>query len=151
MLTWLRLYNSPERVTSSRVGIPGLFFLSPSPHFFFFLFYWKGGVTGLGGGGAVIVEHLSGSQLQRRGRPVIYSNICKMQSPLYMLLIMQRARVGLESEQSCSDGVLRSPCLGFTLMATGVNMLYGRGISAAQCFQAQVSPGWYFAPNASRL
>lgn len=32
--------------------------------------------------------------------------------------------------------------LGFTLMATGVNILYDRGISAAQCFQAEVSLSW---------
>lgn len=76
VLTWLRLYNSPERVTSSRVEIPGFFFSLSLYPFSFFLFYWKGGV-----GAAVIVEHLSGSQLQRQGQPVIYGNICKMQSP----------------------------------------------------------------------
>lgn len=51
MLTWLRLYNSPERVTSSRVGIPGLFFSLSFAPFLFFSFYLKGGVTGLGAGG----------------------------------------------------------------------------------------------------
>lgn len=77
VLTWLRLYNSPERVTSSRVEIPGVFFFL---FFFypcsFFFFYWKGGV-----GAVVIVEHFSGSQLHRQGQVVIYGNICKMQSP----------------------------------------------------------------------
>lgn len=32
--------------------------------------------------------------------------------------------------------------LGFTLMATRVNILYDRGISAAQCFQARVGFSW---------
>lgn len=46
VLTWLRLYNSPERVTSSWVKIPGCFFFSFSSPHFFFPFYWKGGVGG---------------------------------------------------------------------------------------------------------
>lgn len=76
VLTWLRLYNSPERVTSSWVKIPGRFFsLSLHPISFF---PFTGRVEW---GGAVIVEHLSSSQLQRQGQPVIYGNICKMQSP----------------------------------------------------------------------
>lgn len=32
--------------------------------------------------------------------------------------------------------------LGFTLMSTGVNMLYDRGISAARCLKAEVSLSW---------
>lgn len=101
VLTWLRLYNSPERVTSSRVKIPGLlFFLSPPLlPFLFFPFYWKGGE-----GAAVIVEHLSGCHLRRQGQTVIYGNICKML--LYTLLIVRPDVVVLEIEERGSDWVL---------------------------------------------
>lgn len=133
MLTWLRLYNSPERVTSSRVGIPGLFFFSLlRPISFFFLFYWKGGVTGLGGGGlggcSYCGTFVREPVAEARAGFTATSARCKAPSICFL------TRVGSESEQSWSDGVLRSPCLGFTPMATGVNMLYGRGISAARCF-----------------
>lgn len=64
-----------------------------------------------------------------------------------MLLIIQRAVAGLEIEKRWSDGVWRGfmeSVLGFTLMATRVNILYDRGISAVQCFQAKVGLrlGW---------
>lgn len=50
VLTWLRLYNSPERVTSSRVKIPGLLFFSLSSSstlslFSFLLEGWGGGCS----------------------------------------------------------------------------------------------------------
>lgn len=54
--------------------------------------------------------------------------------PLYMLLIIQRALAGLETKKRWSDGVwwgFMESVLRFTLMATCVNILYDRGISAA--------------------
>lgn len=48
VLTWLRFYNSPERVTSSRVEIPDffLFFLPPFSFFLSLLLEgWGGGCS----------------------------------------------------------------------------------------------------------
>lgn len=120
------------RVTSSWVDPPPLFFLFFFTLFYFLLFYWKESWGGI----AVIVEHLSGGQLQRQGQLLIYGNICKMQRGSRMFSIRQRAEAGRLIETRRSD-VLLTGCscegcytavgflrLSFTLhrrqMSTGV-------------------------------
>lgn len=137
VLTWLRLYNSPERVTSSRVGIPGFFFSFSFTPFLFSLFYWKGGVGAPSYCGTFVRQPVA-----EAGPTGDLWQHLQDAKPLYMLLIIQRALAGLEIEKRWSDGVwwgFMESVLGFTLMATRVNILYDRGISAAQCFQAGFS------------
>lgn len=131
MLTWLRLYNSPERVTSSRVEIPGLFFcFAPSLFSPILLEGWGGGCSYCG---------FVRLQVAEAGPPGDLWKHLQDAKPLYTILIIQRAMAALEIKKRWSDGVwhgFMESVLGFTLMATRVNILYDRGISAAPCFLA---------------
>ncbi len=143
VLTWLRFYNSPERVTSSRVEIPGFFFSFSFP-LLFFLFYWKGGV------GAAYCGTFVRQPVAEAGPTSDLWQHLQDAKPLCMLLIIQRALAGLEIEKRWSGGVwwgFMESVRGFTLMATRVNILSDRGISAAQGFQAGSWPQLVFAPS----
>lgn len=101
MLTWLRLYNSPERVTSSRVEIPGFSPpLSLSPLFLFSSLLLEGW-----GGGPSYCGTFARQPVAEAGPTGDLWQHLQDAKPLYLLLIIQRALTGLEIEKRWSDGV----------------------------------------------
>lgn len=100
MLTWLRLYNSPERVTSNRVEIPGLLFffflLSFTPSLFFILL-----LEGWGGVRSYCGTFVKQPVAEAGPTGDLWQHL--QDAKTYVLLIIQRTP-GLETEKRWSDG-----------------------------------------------
>lgn len=142
MLTWLRLYNSPERVTSSRVEIPGSFFsFLFYPFSFFFLF------TGRVGWGLQLLWNIcQAASCRGRANRWFMATSARCKALVYAFNhTKSRGCIG-DWKEMVWWGFMES-VLGFTLMATRVNILYDRGISSVQCFQAEFGFSWCLQPS----
>lgn len=138
VLTWLRLYNSPERVTSSRVEIPGPFFFFLFRPISFFSFT---GRVGRGGGAQLLWNICQAASCRGRANRWFMATSGRCKALVYAFNHAKSPGWIGDWKEMVWWGFMES-MLGFTLMATGVNILYDRGISAAQCFQAEVSLSW---------
>lgn len=98
VLTRLRLYNSPERVTSSRVEIPGLFLFYP------FSFFSSLLLEGWGGGRSYCGTFVKKPVAEAGPTGDLWQHL-QDAKPSRMLLIIQRALAGFEIEKRWSDGV----------------------------------------------
>lgn len=105
VLTWLRLYNSPERVTSSRVEIPGLFFFLFHPISFFSFT----GRVGWGWGAQLLWNICQAASCRGRANWWFMATSGRCKALVYAFN-HTKTLVGLEIEKRWSDGVLWSPC-----------------------------------------